>query len=278
VTTTLWILSDLHVDRDAWTPPEVRPEHDAIVVAGDLGSYLSERQLPWLARTFGTERPVIFVPGNHDYWRTNLTREKAKARAVAAELGITVLLDGETTFVGDTRIVGATLWTDYRLNPAVDGEAASKGTMHDHRLIRHGPYHKWWTRDAASEHRRHRARIEEVLATEHDGPTVVVTHHPPHPVMLEHGEWREPLDAAYASDLSEILEGEHAPELWISGHTHQQRDVVVGRTRLVSNSRGYIIEKKMAGRGTSTPENPAFDDAFTLKVERHEHTVGLTCG
>ena len=39
------------------------------------------------------------------------------------------------------------------------------------------------------------------------GPTVVVTHHAPHPHSLRGGGWSEPLDGAYASDVSDLFGG-----------------------------------------------------------------------
>jgi hypothetical protein len=30
-----------------------------------------------------------------------------------------------------------------------------------------------------------------------------------------------------------------APAVWVHGHTHRSRDDVVGRTRIISNPRGY---------------------------------------
>jgi hypothetical protein len=44
------------------------------------------------------------------------------------------------------------------------------------------------------------------------------------------------LSAAYTSDCSDLLEN---VDLWVYGHTHESRDFKVGRTRIVSNSKGY---------------------------------------
>ena len=259
----LWIFSDLHVDVCEWAPPDPRPEHDVVVVAGDVRDRLCERVL-------GEATPVVYVPGNHDFWRTNLTTEKAKAREAAARAGITLLLDGDTAVVGNVRFVGGTLWTDYQLGgESSAAQSASAREMNDHKRIRHGSsYHKWWTTDASLEHAKTKSRIEAALAIPHDGPTVVVTHHPPHERSLYHGERRELIDAAYASDLSSLMTGSTAPDLWIHGHVHVKRDYVVGRTRIVANPRGYVTHtlRSQSGRSRIEVENPDFDAGLTLTI------------
>lgn len=57
------------------------------------------------------------------------------------------------------------------------------------------------------------------------------------------------LDWCYASNLSTILEGPTAPDLWIHGHIHQHRDYNVGGTRIVANPRGYQFVPSERGNG-----------------------------
>ena len=267
----LWVFSDLHTDVCEWVPPEPRPAHDVVVIAGDVGEKLVDRVLPWVERHFGGAAPVVYVPGNHDFWKENLTIQKAKARTLAAEKGIHLLLDGDTAVLGGVRFVGGTLWTDYAIRPELRraAEEASKSQMRDHKRIRLGEqYKKWWTGNAIREHVDTLSRIRTALEVPHDGPTVVVTHHPPHEKSLQHGEWREPIDGAYASDLSEIMEGTYAPDVWIHGHVHVNRDYVVGGTRVVANPRGYVMHhRKHRGLDARTEvENPGFDENFTLTI------------
>ena len=83
-------------------------------------------------------------------------------------------------------------------------------------------------------------------------------------VMLEAGE---PIDAAYASDLSSILKGEHAPDIWIHGHVHASRDYRVGRTRVLANPRGHdTSHRRRNGDWIVELENPSFDPALVLAL------------
>ncbi|BCM81602.1 metallophosphoesterase [Methylobacterium indicum] len=270
-----WIISDLHTDATPWTPPEGL-RADLAIIAGDVADGLTRRAIPWLREhVCPRARATVYVPGNHDLWRTRYPDEIARAHEDAAAAGIALLDAGQTFDYEGIRIVGSTLWTDYRLTgnrPLALRIAGNRtGGMRDHRLVQ--------TRDAkgvpapfrplAAEalHRQHRARIETALAEPWSGPRIVVSHHAPHPRSLLHGEVREQIDAAYASDLSEILEGPSAPDIWIHGHIHRSADYCVGRTRVLSNPRGHDTSHRRRD-GTWIPEleNPAFDPTFILEI------------
>ena len=88
-------------------------------------------------------------------------------------------------------------------------------------------------------HRATRAFLGAELARPREGPTVVVTHHAPHPDSLPdrhaHLAWCD------ASDLTGLMES-GAPDLWMHGHVHRHADYRVGRTRIVYNARGHVDE------------------------------------
>ena len=88
-------------------------------------------------------------------------------------------------------------------------------------------------------HRRTRATIELALSVPHDGPTVVVTHHAPHPDSLPdpHADLRW----CYASDLRDLIHA-RGPDLWVHGHVHAAVDYAVGPSRIVCNPRGHPEE------------------------------------
>ncbi len=253
----IWTVSDLHVDVEPYAWPAA-PEHDVLVVAGDTMERLP-RALRWIRETAPTDRPIIYVPGNHDAWRMRWPRDLASAHEDARALGIELLASGETVVLGGTRFIGATLWSDFRLRP--DREVQSRAE-YDHGMLdrkritstRTG-YGRWLARDAAALHAEHRSAIEAELAQPHDGPTVVVTHHAPHPMSLATRQWEEEIDASYASDLGVLLDGPTAPALWLHGHTHLAVDYRVGGTRVVSNPRGYGDENSRS-----------FDPLMTVEI------------
>jgi len=80
----LWILSDLHVELTrGWDlpPPEARPDFDVLVVAGDLIPRM-ERGVSWLLERV-PDKPVIYVPGNHEAYGCDERRTVEKAMEAA---------------------------------------------------------------------------------------------------------------------------------------------------------------------------------------------------
>jgi len=277
--TTVLILSDLHVDASPYELPP-GPSVDLAIVAGDVADGLTRRALPWVAEHVRPRaRAVVYVPGNHDFYGTRIGDELAMARDAAAAAGILLLDSGQACAVDGVRIVGATLWTDYLVGePGGYSQAWAmrecgdrERGMRDHRRIqtrdRRGSPAPFRPPAAQLLHMEHRGRIECALAEPHAGTTVVVTHHAPHPRSLPWGRPDEPTSAAYASDLSPILEGPDAPDLWIHGHVHRSADYCVVRTRVLSNPRGHDTSyRRRDGTWADERENPAFDPALVVEL------------
>ncbi|MFC6791265.1 metallophosphoesterase [Methylobacterium komagatae] len=249
----LWVFSDLHQDwpGNAWDPVAHEPagSFDVAVVAGDVHMPLT-RALDWLGgRLPGV--PVVYVPGNHDFWwdrgeeRYTIHDQMERGRDRAAALGIHLLLD-EAAVVGGTRFLGGTLWTDFRLGSFSLAHAfrtaQGRDGMIDYRRIRTGPRSRdrIEPEEILAMHRAARAFLDAELARPHDGPTVVVTHHAPHPGSLPdrhaHLAWCD------ASELTGLIE-ERGPDLWVHGHVHRRADYRVGRTCIVCNARGHVDER-----------------------------------
>ena len=104
--------------------------------------------------------------------------------------------------------------------------------MVDYRRIRTGPSsrHRIEPGEVLAMHRRTRAFIEATLAVPHEGPTVVVTHHAPHPDSLP--DLHADLRWCYASDLRDLIHA-NGVDLWVHGHIHASTDYRVGSTRIV---------------------------------------------
>lgn len=272
------VISDLHVDACPWEPPP-GPPVDLAIVAGDVADGLCRRSIPWVAEYIRPRaRHVIYVPGNHDFYRCRIPDEIPKARELAISNDITLLDSGQVRNIGGLRVIGATLWTDYLVGePRFSQQWAMRECgdrergMRDHRTIqtrdRLGSPIPFRPPAAQVLHIEHRGRIERALTEAHPGPTIVVTHHAPHPRSLLWEGVSEPTDAAYASDLSALMQGESGPDLWVHGHIHRSVDYHVGRTRVISNPRGHDTSfRTRAGEWVDARENPSFDPQMTLEI------------
>jgi hypothetical protein len=95
--------------------------------------------------------------------------------------------------------------------------------------------------DTRDLHVASRAWLATALAAPHDGPTVVITHHAPLVRQRPENPLLAAVGGAFASDLSELMDGDRAG-LWIFGHIHRVVDTEVNGTRVLSNQRGYPHE------------------------------------
>lgn len=256
----LWILSDIHQESmRGWDlpAPSERPAFDVMVMAGDLITKM-ERGVNWLLERV-TDRPVIYVSGNHEAYGVDVDRTIEKAMKAAEGTNVFVL-QNRAIALGDAIFAGCTMWTDFdlfgdrRRAMAVAGER-----MNDYRKIRTAKYaERFLPHHARARHLESRAFLEaEMRRPRGDKKLVVVTHHAPvaelgfllaPPEAGERVSDETMLSAAYRSDLTALMrpspgaDGEAAlrpADLWIHGHRHESFDAVVGSTRVVSNAKGY---------------------------------------
>lgn len=253
-----WVMSDLHCDTVEYELPPTLADVDCIIIAGDVDDG-HEMSTHWL-RNHVVPRglPVVFVAGNHDFYGWDLTVDYA---GIYERSGVQLLHPGRPTIeIAGTRIVGCTLWTDYAIAGDVDAARSwARRSMPDLFSIDIG-LRRIGTRDLLDMHGQQRIVIERALAIPFNGPTIVVTHHAPHPKSLR-SPMLTPDDASYASDLSALIE-RYEPAVWIHGHVHSSHDYYVGATRIVCNPRGYAITNRDGRR----LENPGFEPAKVIEI------------
>ena len=166
-------------------------------------------------------------------------------------------LENDSIEIGGVTFVGATLWTDFRLfgrDPSLVMESARNG-MNDFKRIKFSkqPYQKFRPIHAFRRHQESQDFIASALRASSGRKTVVVSHHAPSSRSIPREFQDDPLSGCYASDLEGILL-ETQPDLWVHGHVHSRIDYRVGKTRVVSNPRGYPGERT------------GFDPAFMVDV------------
>jgi Icc-related predicted phosphoesterase len=98
------------------------------------------------------------------------------------------------------------------------------------------------------------AWLHEELRKHDPARTIVVTHHAPSRLSIPPQHRGNPLNAAFVSDLDQII-ADSRVALWIHGHTHDNVDYRIARTRVLSNQFGY------AGKAL-----PGFDPALVVTV------------
>lgn len=189
---------------------------------------------------------ILYVTGNHEYYGEDIEGLDARLRSEIAA-GIHFLQCSEVQ-LGNYLILGATLWSDFALYNNVDSaKSRAQAYMLDYREIRLGS-RRIVPDDTVAIHKQHRAWLEARLRQAHDGGmrTVVMTHHAPSSRSIAPRYSGSDLSAAFASSLDYWMFEPWAPVLWVHGHTHYPVDYMRGRTRVVSNPRGYPYEADTA--------------------------------
>jgi len=249
------ILSDLHLSLGALAIPQNAA--DAVVLAGDIAR--PREAVAWAA---GFPKPVLYVPGNHEFYGGSIAGTVAELKRLCTGTGIRVL-DNDDVIIAGVRFLGTTLWTDFMLFGEGEKRAAamskSQRFMRDFTSIRIGEAAQEPFTPAASAalFKIHAGWLKRKLSEPHDGPTVVITHHAPSRKSIHPRFADSLLNACFVSDAERLVESSGA-RLWVHGHTHDSFDYQVNRTRVVCNPRGY------AKGGVN--ENPLFDANFMVEI------------
>src|SRR5262249_46455585 len=153
-----------------------RPQFDVLVIAGDLMPG-AERGVKWLLGRV-PEKPVIYVPGNHEFYGTDIDRtvEKAKEAAKGSE---DVVLQDESEGIGDVTFAGGTAWTDFNLFGDVHrATRVAADRMNDFSKIRTARYQRrFQPHHALRRHIQTRRFLEAEMEKPRTGRLIVVTHH-----------------------------------------------------------------------------------------------------
>ena len=225
---------------------------DLVVLAGDIGPIRRRRDVSVHLYAMQVSEhlgcPVVLIPGNHEYYGGCFTEDR-QAILQQSNQNVFVLDRGVAHFPckgGDLRILGATLWTDYRLNgnQVLAMHDALNG-LSDHRVIRMERGARFLPDHALQEHMQTRQWLAEKLAEPHSGQTIIVTHHVPHPLAAnpKFGV-NDRLAPAFISDCGELIDAaaQSGVQAWIYGHNHATQVVEVNSVRLMSAQLGYPRE------------------------------------
>lgn len=223
---------------DAWGQNTVFPsgiEADVAIVAGDHSPNLISSVMA-LSR-LADQMPVIYVPGNRDYYGTDYQKANELALEIAEKTGVHLLINSSHDING-VRFIGSTLWTDFQLDGPHRAEELLKGNF----LADNVAIEDWSPQRQLVEHKKARAFIEGKLQEPFAGIKVVVTHQTPHRNSVHARYNGSPYNGCFTTDLSVLFEDLSAPDLWVHGGVHSNHDYLVGNSRVLCNSRGYFGE------------------------------------
>lgn len=229
--------SDMHLEFGRNFQPPADVDADLMILAGDMITFRNFEPLGWMLKDW--RKPVLFVAGNHEYYtqRPMDAGESAfKAWLAERHPNVTFLQDESITIDG-VHFFGGMMWTDFN---GADHKAMMEAAngINDYRQIMLPNGQLLKPIDTVAHHTSFVTSLERWFAEDLAGKRVVISHHAP--VVNPNTQYgNSPLMPAFNSlDMVPIIE-KYQPALWVYGHTHECDDQMVGRTRIISNQRGY---------------------------------------
>jgi hypothetical protein len=263
------LFSDLHLERYPDFRPQLAPDVDVVVLAGDIGSYQPGSSLH--TDDFGLERfsplrldsrcsKVLFVPGNHEFDSLEFDETYVRLREICDRLGIT-WLEREVVTLGRVRFVGTTLWSDFDALAGSESSAtrqmqsrtkayrAANYYLNKNTTLKLGdPLLAEGIREMSLECQ---AWLRDALSVPFDGTTVAVTHFAPSLLSADPRYGLTPGTSGFCNALDDLLP---FAQVWMHGHLHCMNDYLVegkkdGQSwacRVVANPLGYSSKGEQA--------------------------------
>ena len=222
------VLSDLHLEFHAddgreFCKSQADDGYDVMVLAGDINIQRHLNDMMHYFRDAAGDRPVVYVPGNHEYYGSTPTSTADTLREVARKDPLLHVLQEEGITIKGRRFLGTTLWF-----PHSGGFEQGDDFLNDFHVIRG---FRPWIRNKGG-------MGAQFLHDNVSKGDVVVTHHMPHPMSVHPRYKGDPFNRFFLHDVSHVVEGREAA-LWIHGHTHESFDYTVKGTHVVCNPMGY---------------------------------------
>ena len=247
------VLSDLHLEFANLNPPTAIV--DLVILAGDI--WKEDQGIHW-ARATWPDLPIIYLAGNHEFYRTERNACLGALRSSAQKANVHFLENDEIVIDG-VRFLGCTLWTDFDLFGLTHSKEkvfqSCINSLADFRWIKEVAT-PFTPSDAIRLFQESTAWLKNKLIEEpFEGKTVVVTHHLPSARSVAPQYANNLSSAGFASNLDALF---GYSDLWIHGHTHTNFDYIAKGTRVICNPRGYVFRGKA--------ENPEFNLELVVEI------------
>lgn len=223
------LLSDIHQEFYEDKALYASQGEDVLVLAGDINVGYDN---VWsaLKRFADNVEHVVYVPGNHEYYRNDILQFDQYIKRFSQGTNIHFLNPG-TVRINDVTFIGATGWTNFRKDRIAKLACAQR--INDFRLIKgfSGDYCDM----LSTEHFKY---IFEAYALT-EGKKVIVTHFLPAIECID-AEYQGPdlINYYFANDYGNQI-GDMQDTTWLFGHTHSLVDLKLGDTRMIANPYGY---------------------------------------
>lgn len=248
--------SDIHLDVDALhIQISEMPDAEILILAGDVieintlkkavrEKHPTKKQsllLKFFNEISEKYKTVLWIMGNHEYWRGSFNHTHTNASDCMCKLGIAniYVLDNSPKEIDGILFFGTTLWTSCQnQNPLTMFQVARM--MNDYSKISvklsAKKNRKFTTEDSVHANGIAIKNIQ-YLQKIHAQKKVLITHHSMSFKSISNNRCGDVLNYAYANDLDGMIMDYDM--LAIHGHIHEDQDYMVGKCRVLAAPRGY---------------------------------------
>jgi len=264
------IVSDLHLEacEDGQGVPDLG-EGEVLILGGDIlnarhfskkGS-LNRIYSDFLDKCVQNFDRVLYITGNHEAYGYNYEGSWGVLKENLPD-GIH-LMENSIVKIKDWVFLGATLWTDFRNENALEMMEAAQ-CMNDYKTIRIGSnYRKLNPDDTLKFHKKSKKFLLDTLPTFKNQKVWVLTHHAPS-YQSVHPKYRNSgiANGAYVSGLDDLILDNPQIKYWSHGHTHESMDYMIGGCRIICNPHGYYNGYNTQGMNLNFDPNLEVDTSW----------------
>ena len=235
--------SDLHLEfHDNWRWLRTNPlkvTGDVLILAGDIGymdddNYSKHPFWDWASENF---TQVLCCMGNHEFYKYYDISTLHDGYSLEIRPNVHSYYNS-TVRIADIDIVLSTLWAKIPLKEAYYTEQAVSDFR---RILYHGEPLTF--ADFNREHGRCFSFIMNAVEKSDAANKIVVTHHVPSFKLLNPRFANSKANGAFTVELAPYIELSGI-DYWIYGHSHYNKDIIIGNTHCVSNQLGYVSHKE----------------------------------
>ena len=258
------VVSDLHLEccENNHGVPDLG-EGDVLILGGDIlcarhfkkNGPLKKVYDDFLQKCVQNFDEVLYIAGNHEAYGYNYEGTwDVLAEHLPKEIH---LVENDFVKIKDWVFLGATLWTDFRNENALEMMESSQ-CLNDYKVIRIGSnYRKLNPDDTLGFHKKTKQFLLDTLPMFENQKVWVLTHHAPS-YQSVHPKYRNSgiANGAYVSNLDDLILNNPQVKYFSHGHTHSSFRYKIGECEVICNPRGYFPSEI----------NPNFDPNFEVEL------------
>ena len=237
------IVSDLHLEfqsnRDWLRDNPIILKGDVLLIAGDTICDKYKKKAAFFYKTISKGFPMIIsTMGNHEFYGGYIDYAFPQYENWLNEKHLH--MNNGTYIYKGIKFIVSTLWSFVPFYREDEVEQSLNDYYYIYYTKNDGDKGIVRVQNTNQYHEYSVAFIKKELTKPFSGKVVLLTHHLPSYQCIAEEYRGSALNAAYASNLHEIIEDNPQIALWVCGHSHDSNITQMSNTLIVRNPLGYV--------------------------------------